>query len=76
MNVGTIRMESFIRSCLWLACVMGLALGSMTGPVQAQVEKVEELRYPPLPELVIPEPERVVLDNGMEFFSWKTMNCL
>ena len=65
MNVGTIRMESFIRSCLWLACVMGLALGSMTGPVQAQVEKVEELRYPPLPELVIPEPERVVLDNGM-----------
>ncbi len=27
--------------------------------------KVEELHFPPLPELVIPEPERVVLDNGL-----------
>jgi len=33
--------------------------------VQAQVTKVEELHFPPLPELVIPEPERVVLDNGL-----------
>ncbi len=33
--------------------------------LQAQVKLVEELQYPPLPELVIPEPERVVLENGM-----------
>jgi zinc protease len=38
---------------------------SMALPVQAQVKHVEELQYPPLPELVIPEPERVVLENGM-----------
>ncbi|MDX2419866.1 MAG: pitrilysin family protein, partial [Nitrospirota bacterium] len=37
----------------------------MASPVQAQVQQVEELQYPPLPELVIPEPERVVLENGM-----------
>ena len=65
MNVDTRRRRSFIVPCLWLGCVLGLVLGSMTLPVQAQVEKVEQLRYPPLPELVIPEPERVVLDNGM-----------
>jgi zinc protease len=54
--------------CLWsplsLASV-GLALFGAPAPVQAQVETVEELRYPPLPELVIPEPHRIVLDNGM-----------
>ncbi|MEO8325835.1 MAG: hypothetical protein ABI618_08300, partial [Nitrospirota bacterium] len=33
--------------------------------VQAQVTKVEELHFPPLPELVIPAPERVVLENGL-----------
>ena len=38
---------------------------SLVLPVQAQVKQVDELQYPPLPALVIPEPERVVLDNGM-----------
>lgn len=33
--------------------------------VHSQVTKVEELVFPPLPELMIPEPERVVLDNGL-----------
>jgi zinc protease len=37
----------------------------MDPAVWAQVKQVEELQYPPLPELVIPEPERVVLKNGM-----------
>ena len=31
----------------------------------AQVERVEELTFPPLPEIQIPEPTRVELDNGM-----------
>ncbi len=44
---------------------MTLIILSMGLPVQAQVKQVEELQYLPLPELVIPEPERVVLENGM-----------
>ncbi|MGB0909769.1 MAG: M16 family metallopeptidase [Nitrospirales bacterium] len=31
----------------------------------AQVEHVQQLKYPPLPDLTIPEPTRVVLENGM-----------
>ena len=31
----------------------------------AQVERVEDLTFPPLPEIQIPEPTRVELDNGM-----------
>lgn len=31
----------------------------------AQVERVEQLTYPPLSQVNIPEPTRVVLDNGM-----------
>ena len=34
-------------------------------PLTAQVETVDELAYPPLPEFEVPEPRRVVLDNGM-----------
>ena len=63
-----LRHRLLLFLCLWsplsLASV-GLALFGAPAPVQAQVEKVEELRYPPLPELVIPEPHRIVLDNGM-----------
>ncbi|RMH08346.1 MAG: insulinase family protein [Nitrospirae bacterium] len=33
--------------------------------VWAQVESVEQLRFPPLPAPTIPEPTRVVLDNGL-----------
>ncbi|MCA9501147.1 MAG: hypothetical protein KC588_18290, partial [Nitrospira sp.] len=52
----------------WPILSMGLvALVLFCAPVlaQAQVTKVEELHFPPLPELVIPEPERVVLENGL-----------
>ena len=31
----------------------------------AQVEHVADLKFPPLPDLEIPEPTRVTLDNGM-----------
>jgi zinc protease len=31
----------------------------------AQATRAEDLRYPPLPAFDIPQPERVVLDNGM-----------
>ena len=31
----------------------------------AQASRVDELRYPPLPAFDVPQPERVVLDNGM-----------
>ena len=34
-------------------------------PVPGQVNSVEQLSYPPLPDLRIPQPTRVVLDNGM-----------
>ena len=37
-------------------------------PVSGQVDTVEQLVYPPLPDLHIPQPTRVVLDNGMVVF--------
>ena len=41
---------------------------ALTAPVSGQVDKVEQLTYPPLPEVHIPQPTRVVLDNGMVVF--------
>ncbi len=49
----------------WVGSLAALLFLSMTLSVHAQVTKVGELEYPPLPNLVIPEPERVVLENGM-----------
>ncbi len=51
----------------WGACLSLVLLGALgiPGLLGAQVERMEELVFPPLPEIVIPEPERVVLDNGM-----------
>lgn len=40
-------------------------VGLMATPALGQVERVEQLHYPPLPEIKVPEPTRVVLDNGM-----------
>ncbi|MDH4193409.1 MAG: insulinase family protein [Nitrospirota bacterium] len=60
--------RSFLLSGLWAVLSLGLVefvLPGMPASVQAQVEKVEELHFPPLPDLVIPEPQRVVLDNGL-----------
>jgi zinc protease len=44
---------------------LGLIMIGVPGSVHAQVEKVEELHFPPLPDLVIPEAQRVVLENGL-----------
>jgi len=41
------------------------ALLSLPAAASAQAVHVEDLRYPPLPRFDIPQPERVVLDNGM-----------
>ncbi|WP_447971663.1 M16 family metallopeptidase [Nitrospira sp. M1] len=38
---------------------------SRQGPSYAQVDRVEDLRFPPLSELEIPVPTRVELENGM-----------
>ncbi len=46
--------------------VLGLVtVGLMASPAWSQVERVDQLHFPPLPEVKIPEPTRVVLDNGL-----------
>ncbi len=47
------------------SCFVPFVVLTVVSPILAQVTQVEELHYPPLPELVIPEPKRVVLENGM-----------
>ncbi|HEX5757692.1 MAG TPA: pitrilysin family protein [Thermoanaerobaculia bacterium] len=54
-------MRPTTRTLLAACCLLAAALA----PAAAQVEKVDQLRYPPLPEQPIPVPERVVLDNGL-----------
>ena len=68
MNGLKTQPRSFFFLGLWAILSLGwveLVLLGMPATVQAQVEKVEELHFPPLPDLVIPEPQRVVLDNGL-----------
>lgn len=59
MNVRTVRTLS--------ACLLALAvlLPLAAGPLAAQVEKVDQLHFPPLPAFDIPQPQRVELPNGM-----------
>ncbi len=54
------------RSPFFFACAV-LVLFLAT-PVAGQVDTVEQLTYPPLPDLHIPQPTRIVLDNGMVVF--------
>ncbi len=66
ITLPSYRSLPFIALSLILSVgVWGLGILGEPASVQAQVEKVEALRYPPLPDLVIPEPQRIVLDNGM-----------
>ena len=51
-----------IRNVLFCALVL---LSFSSGSVRAQVERIDQLAYPPLPEVKIPEPTRVVLGNGL-----------
>jgi zinc protease len=68
MNGVKLQQRSLLLIALWSIVGLGSGGWAILGlpvPVQAQVEKVEALRFPPLPDLVIPEPDRVVLDNGL-----------
>ena len=47
----------------FLACALIVLFPA--APVSGQVDSVEQLSYPPLPEIHIPQPTRAVLDNGM-----------
>ncbi len=47
-------------STLLLAAVLALPAAAA-----AQATRADDLRYPPLPRFDIPQPERVVLDNGV-----------
>ncbi len=40
-------------------------LAPAAAPLRAQVERPDQITYPPLPKIEIPTPRRVVLDNGM-----------
>jgi zinc protease len=51
-------------SQLLSAALAGLALFG-SAPVSAQVQKVDELRYPALPPLNVPKVERAMLGNGL-----------
>ena len=53
-----------------LRCFIICAASALLLAPQAigQVDTVEQLTYPPLPDLHIPQPTRVVLDNGMVVF--------
>ena len=65
MMARNVPLRYLLNKALWSSCFITLITLNMALPVQAQVQQVEELQYPPLPELIIPEPERVVLENGM-----------
>ena len=53
------------RPCVITCIVIVLLLAT---PALGQVDTVEQLTYPPLPEIQIPQPTRIVLDNGMVVF--------
>jgi zinc protease len=53
-------MQSSVVPALLLTAALVLPAGAA-----AQATRAGELRYPPLPRFDIPQPERVVLDNGM-----------
>lgn len=54
------------KGCRRLAAAAGLALISIfPEAAAAQAARAQDLRFPPLPPLEIPRPQRVELDNGM-----------
>lgn len=54
-----IRSRSFPLAAALLAAVL------LPGATPAQVKSVDKLKFPAMPTVEIPEPTRVVLDNGM-----------
>ena len=59
-------MRSLHRNRILTICLVMLTV--LATATWAQVERVEDLTYPPLPEVKIPQPTRVVLPNGMVVF--------
>lgn len=48
-----------------LAALAVLGVLVLPSPAAAQAKRVSELHYPPLQDFEIPQPQRVVLDNGL-----------
>lgn len=65
MRARSGAVKGFRNQGVAIVGLMVLSTLNMVLPGHAQVKQVEELTYLPLPELVIPDPERVVLENGM-----------
>lgn len=59
------RLRTVNRSLLPLAAAALALIGLLPAAAAAQATRAQDLRYPPLAELAIPRPQRVVLDNGM-----------
>jgi len=54
-----------LQKHIFVQALIFLAVGLVTLPTWGQVDKVEQLQFPPLPNVDIPEPTRVVLKNGL-----------
>lgn len=59
------NMSNRLRTRILGQVIVMLSVVLLTTPALAQVKRVEQLRYPPLPEINIPQPARVILDNGL-----------
>ncbi len=53
------------RSTAAALCLLWLAGVALTASLFGQATKVDQLKYPPLSEFKIPQPTRLVLDNGL-----------
>lgn len=63
-NTPTITLRAF--KVLGVLVVLGvLSVVSSPTPAAAQATRVDQLKYPPLRRFDVPQPQRVVLDNGL-----------
>ncbi len=67
MRVQTLLLHKMVNSHgrLLPLLLIVVTVGLLAIPAWSQVERVEQLSYPPLPDIHIPKPTRVVLDNGL-----------
>jgi zinc protease len=56
-----------MKGCGLAGALLALLLAG-PGAARGQAQRVEELHFPPLPAFAIPQPQRVVLDNGLVVF--------
>jgi len=59
------RIQKTVRKSFPLPAALALLAALLAVPSTAQVASVEELEYPPLPSVELPQPQRMELDNGM-----------